>query len=47
MTVRVRVIVVVMALVMAPNELRQAYERPADAFLSGSMSDCVEKGFVR
>ena len=24
-----------------------AYERPADAFLSGSMSECVEKGFVR
>jgi hypothetical protein len=23
------------------------YERPADAFLSGSMSDCAEKGFVR
>ena len=24
-----------------------AYERAADAFLSGSMSDCVEKGFVK
>ena len=24
-----------------------AYERPSDAFLSGSMSDCAEKGFVR
>ena len=24
-----------------------AYERPADAFLSGSISDCAEKGFVR
>src|SRR5258705_6478730 len=23
------------------------YERPADAFLSGSMSDCAEKGFLR
>ena len=24
-----------------------SYERPADTFLSGSMSDCAEKGFVR
>jgi hypothetical protein len=24
-----------------------AYERPADTFLSGSMSDCAVKGFVR
>jgi hypothetical protein len=24
-----------------------AYERPADTFLSGSMRDCAEKGFVR
>jgi hypothetical protein len=23
------------------------YERPADAFLSGSMSDCAVKGFAR
>jgi len=26
---------------------KQGYERPADAFLSGSMSDCTENGFVR
>jgi hypothetical protein len=31
----------------AINDSEGAYERPADAFLSGSMSDCAEKGFVR
>jgi hypothetical protein len=25
----------------------EAYERPADAFLSGSISPCAENGFVR
>jgi hypothetical protein len=25
----------------------QPYERPADAFLSGSISSCAENGFVR
>ena len=29
------------------SECDGTYERPADACLSGSMSDCAEKGFVR
>jgi hypothetical protein len=37
----------VQTLEQAINESEGAYELPADAFLSGSMSDCAEKGFVR